>query len=416
MEFDDLTARISLEGDLTCRLRLESPSVAQEPLDLAWDGREFASWISKLDRRTLSSDALAGYAANVLGSKIVPTAEWFGKAFAGDRRNIRILLQVGSAAFYDLPWEGLGSLARQTGVGPVTVVRIPLWRSTLAELPVSLPLRVLGISPNPKIRYSMDVHRELELVKPLLPDVIWRPLEEPQTPEALRKFADDFQPHVLHFIGHGGCDGEGGSLVMANAAGEPDWVTARQLTEMLPPSVRLLCLSSPTTTRNYDLRAFGRLASDSSASRMPSVIFSSTAIDSNEGIKLFWEAVYNDIVNSGSVMEAYAAGEKAFHCAPDISSFPGFGLALRETGDVQFVFSKDRAFETDSADSPAALAVQLASRLANDIALQAANCGTAVPEILMRHAAAQREVAAKLQKNPVPFRGIGTSFPQIEAR
>ena len=141
----------------------------------------------------------------------------------------------------------------------------------------------------------------------------------------------EHQPHVLHFIGHAALSRGEGCLVCEDGRQLSDWVTPSRLAGMLPPSVGLLCLSSPSEVRNYQILGFPRLAQSSSALSLPSMVANQYQVNRDRSTR-FWKAFYKALAHTQCdlIEAAWRAGQPdaANAVVPDL---PAFALYLRGT-------------------------------------------------------------------------------------
>ncbi len=175
-----------------------------------------------------------------------------------DRVPFRLLLRIRGATLARLPWEFL--FDRQLGdylALNVPVVRCLEVMQPLAPVPVTLPLRILGVISRPHDREALDVAAEQEALSaalaPLGADRVrldWLP---GQRWEDLWRAARTGPWHVLHFIGHGGFDADRGEgfLELADDTGAARPVYASDLGRLLQDngSLRVVVLNACETAR-----------------------------------------------------------------------------------------------------------------------------------------------------------------------
>jgi hypothetical protein len=134
------------------------------------------------------------------------------------RRGLRLRLRVRDAALAVLPWEFLYDAA--TGGYLCLSLSTPVVRhhdgpGPSAPLPVTPPLRVLGLVAGPPGLPALDASRERGWVEAALAPLLTAGLAElvwvqGQTWRALREALLAGPWHVFHFVGHGGVGGVGG--------------------------------------------------------------------------------------------------------------------------------------------------------------------------------------------------------------
>jgi len=183
-----------------------------------------------------------------------------------------------------LPWEFLYndrrrsflSLSRLTPVVRYLDVQAPTTRPQ-----ISLPLRILVVITSPLGLPPLDLPREKEFIQQAWgsrPEVSVEFLD-PATPSALQTKLWDWQPHVIHFMGHGHFDEitGAGALLLVDHRNKPKPITGVQLGVLLSnaPSVRLAFLNacqSATLSRSNDLDPFSGVATALVMAGLPAVV------------------------------------------------------------------------------------------------------------------------------------------------
>lgn len=177
------------------------------------------------------------------------TSGWADKG-AGLR--IRLSFDTSAGALNDgavLPWELTWSPHREEflGLDPQTpMVRYIDSLKPQRAIEVGPPLRVLLVAANPD--EDLDLEGEQRAIVESVGDSGLLEIEllaEP-TLESLKECLYDGQFQVLHFMGHGGFDEDGGFLVFESADGEERGVTDRVLANALSSvqSLRLVVLAA----------------------------------------------------------------------------------------------------------------------------------------------------------------------------
>jgi hypothetical protein len=174
-------------------------------------------------------------------------------------KGLRLRLRIRAGELIALPWELVYdperreflSLSRRAPV----VRHLTAPHPTVAR-PVSPPLHMLVVPASPSDLTPLDVEGEVktlqETVKPLLEEGTLA-LDVLQTPtvRALWQHLTDRPPHIVHFIGHGGFDGEEGYLALEDPAGQTKRLDARELKVLLSNApVRLAVLNACLTARD----------------------------------------------------------------------------------------------------------------------------------------------------------------------
>lgn len=183
-----------------------------------------------------------------------------------------------------LPWEFLYNdrrrsflaLNRLTPIVRYLDVQAPTDRPQL-----SLPLRVLVVIASPVGLPPLDLPGEQELIRQAWgsrPEVSVQFLN-PATPSALQAKLWDWQPHVLHFMGHGHFDTltGAGALLFVDHQNQPKPIVGAQLGVLLSnaPSVRLAFLNacqSAELSRSSNLDPFSGVAAALVIAGLPAVV------------------------------------------------------------------------------------------------------------------------------------------------
>lgn len=140
------------------------------------------------------------------------------------------VLEIAPLSLRLLPWE----LLRNDLDALFLDANVPVSRQTVLPgapdvpmAPLTWPLRVLVVLAwNPrdeKIKGGLEVEAIQDATCRLRHWYDVELLRQP-TKEALKERYDLFQPHILHFIGHGGSSPQGGLLEVWNDAGAQDWM------------------------------------------------------------------------------------------------------------------------------------------------------------------------------------------------
>jgi len=177
-------------------------------------------------------------------------------AVAAERgEGLRVVLRIGDPALAGLPWEAMYDEAAGSYVCRrnqlVRHVGVP---SAATPLPVTPPLRILGIVSSPRGLALLDVDKEKDqLTRALrrlstdgLVDLTWAPSA---TWADLQDALLSGEWHVVHFIGHGDFDPDRdeGVLALTGEDGRMHLVQASRLVDLLGqarPVPRLVVLNS----------------------------------------------------------------------------------------------------------------------------------------------------------------------------
>jgi WD40 repeat protein len=174
---------------------------------------------------------------------------------AGRGQQLRVVVRTDDPALAGLPWEAMYDEVNDRYVCRVQpLVRQVNVASPVMPLQVDLPLRILAVVSSPTGLEGLDVDTEKHLLTAALArltderraDLVW-------APSAV--WADLHETllggpwHVLHFVGHGRLEpgSSEGELALTRVGGEPDWVRASRLVDLLGrarPHPRLVVLNS----------------------------------------------------------------------------------------------------------------------------------------------------------------------------
>src|SRR5215207_661371 len=219
----------------------------------------------------------------------------------------RLKISSNSSAIDDLPWEWLND---GTGLPFALRPQVRLARSVpirLAMPPMRLeaPLRVLLFTTNPKDERLLHSPREIQAIKPRLsaPPYTLKVLEEP-TWGALVAALRAEQPHILHYVGHTGLERGEGNLILHDSNHLSHWISGQDLSWVLPPTVRLLCLGTCFTAPNYQILGLSRLALTSAKYRLPTSVANRYQV-TESSVEVFWRAFYSSLAYHGNANEAF---------------------------------------------------------------------------------------------------------------
>jgi hypothetical protein len=310
----------------------------------------------------------------------------------------RLKISGNSPLIGDLPWEWLSDEKGPLALRPeVRLVRSVPLRLQTPPLTVEPPVRVLLVITNPKDERLLNPFQEIEAVIQRLqaPPYTVRVLEEP-TWEALEMALKD-EPHILHYIGHAGIDRGEGNIILHDSRNISHWISGPDLSQALPLTVRLLCLSTCFTAPNYQILGLPRLAHTAASYRLPTTVTNCSPVD-QMSVRTFWGEFYAALeMENGNVNEAFhrAQGAVATSTA-DNATWGSFSLVIRDrSGEVFRLEAAGASSKERQADE---IQAQLASRLANDLAVQMAVLGAEASDSLRETVAKEILMASDLTK------------------
>jgi len=296
-------------------------------------------------------------------------------------------------AVSDLPWEWLSD-----GQEPFIALRpgVRLTRSVPLRLPVpalsvTKPLQVLVVLANPEVG-GLNLGRELDAVTEGIEAAGCRlQVAQERSIAGLQHLLDRDPPNVLHYIGHAGLSHGEGNLILQDRDARSYWLSATQLSELLPPSVRLLCLSTCFTVDNYQITGLHRLAQAPTLLKLPTVVANQYPV-SEQAVRVFWRVFYRALLDDGNVNEATALARKAVaETESAFADWGSFSLVLRDQSGVSFAFGPEEAHPGKRAEE---IEAQFAVRLANDLAEQVYAFGESTPPGLRRQYEVETERAS----------------------
>jgi len=229
----------------------------------------------------------------------------------------------GGTRLASLPWELLYRRETRDHLSRnlwTPVVRFLLTRETRELTPLDDDLRILLVSANPEGSARLDLAGETAALEAAWSEVGLdvRHLENPSGREGdLRKAIRRFDPHVLHFMGHGALDertGEGG-LVLGERHGRPRVYTAAVLRDDVRAgsSLRFVCLNACTTgrlPRRQGQDPFSGLAASLVMAGVPAVVAMQFPV-SDRAALAFSEGLYRALAAGDPVDAAVAEGRMA---------------------------------------------------------------------------------------------------------
>ncbi len=281
----------------------------------------------------------------------------------------RVAIVSRSTGVDDVPWEwlnsGAGPAALVAAADHIRFIRLVPCRFAPPSLTATPPIRILTVMTNPKDERLLNPYIERQLIMNSVQAGGYevRDLFEPRMDalvEALR-----WSPHIIHYVGHAGITGQSGAIILHDQRDGTRWVTAAELSQALPPSVRLLCLSTCVTAENYQVGGLVKIAHSPSDVTLPTTIVNQYAIDQNAAAT-FWGEFYPSLLaHKGDVVEAFHhARRRVSENAGDTWSWASFALVVRDgTG---FPLRIAAAVTTERV--VAEIQAQWATRIANTLA------------------------------------------------
>ncbi len=245
-------------------------------------------------------------------------------AVRSQRQGLRIKIHVDPEASPELaalPWEYLYNHRRRAFISLNRLT--PIIRYLDVQAPtdrprIQPPLRVLVAIASPLDQPPLDVPGERRLIEQAWGGCAGVTVEflEQATPPALQARLWDWQPHALHFTGHGTFDdGTGaGALLFTDEQGGSRPVTGSQLAMLLSnaPSVRLAYLNacqSAELSRSRNLDPFSGVAAALVLAGLPAVVAMQFPISDRSALA-FANGFYPRLAAGEAVDVAVAAGRE----------------------------------------------------------------------------------------------------------
>ncbi len=299
-----------------------------------------------------------------------PPPDWLWALVPADARQkvtssvepIQIMVESGNVAIDLLPWESLPRL----DLNPAGMSVARLVPSSLKPPPITvvLPLRLLLISSNSDDDLAFSEQDRTVLKAAADPQFYNVQEVRDATGTSVMAVVHEFDPHIVHFMGHGGIvSGEGAVVMRDEKTGLTNWIRASQVSRGLPVSTRLLCISTGFSQRNYDISGLVGFANAPQSVRLPTSIVNRSEVD-QAGVSAFWRKFYSGLVDErGNVLGAYNAAVAHLAVAGTATPPESFSLVVREGGYRPLRLGKS----IDPAQHAAEVQAQLAARLAADL-------------------------------------------------
>jgi hypothetical protein len=316
-------------------IRATTGSQAQGELRLPFDKQELENRLLALENALLRS----GTRRRRIRSQEEQTVQTFGRELfeallGGEARDcyeesrekarqqnkgLRLKLRVQPPEIARLPWEFLYDPDRAEYLclsHATPLVRAPDLRQRVELLPVTPPLRILGMIASPVNLDALDVEHEKSLVEESIKGLRERGQVEftwlqGQTWKDLQRAMRQGPWHIFHFIGHGDYDPirDEGLIALANEAGYSRPLRAEDLAQLLKGHfhLRLVLLNSCEGARGSERDAFSSTAATLVRPGIPAVLAMQYEITDEAAIEFsrtFYEAIADGLPVDAAVAEA----------------------------------------------------------------------------------------------------------------
>ncbi|HFQ94230.1 MAG TPA: CHAT domain-containing protein, partial [Anaerolineae bacterium] len=243
---------------------------------------------------------LAGYGERLYGflfgdGQALESFLKYNDAYA-QSTHLALALHSNAAVLWRLPWEyihdGREFLALH---GKFQLSRRPYELGELARDPIQLPLRLLVIVSSPEDQVELNTEKEISAIQEALDDAERRGLIRTEylddaTLEAIGDALKTFNPHVIHYTGHGVYKRQEARsyLALEKENGRTQLAGIRELRPHLQnaPALRLALLSGCQTAQTSDSDAFSGVATGMLEAGIPAVVAMQFSILDSSGIRL----------------------------------------------------------------------------------------------------------------------------------
>jgi formylglycine-generating enzyme required for sulfatase activity len=237
-------------------------------------------------------------------------------------KGVRLNLLIQPPHLAALPWEFLHDPRRRDYIAldPHTpLVRYPEVAQRVAPLPVTPPLRILGLVANPTDLHRLDVEAEQQQVMTALQPLLERGLVEVTwlPGQGWRELQQWMRPgygpwHIFHFIGHGSFDPhrDEGRIFLADEQGQAQAISATQLSRLLAfqrGTLRLAILNACEGARGGKFDVLSSTAATLVLDGLPAVLAMQYAITDSAALEFartFYSALGDNLPVDAAVAEA----------------------------------------------------------------------------------------------------------------
>lgn len=226
-------------------------------------------------------------------------------------KGVRVKLNILPPGLAVLPWEFLYDPRRRDYVclDPNTpLIRYTELPLTVPRLPVTPPLRILGVCINAVDLGGLDLAEEQRRMENAVRglqaqgqvELTWL---EGQTSDDLQRAMRRGPWHILHFIGHGSFDAvrDEGTIILADEQGKAAPLSASQLARLLQrqrSSLRLVLLNACEGARGGQQDLFSSTATTLIGSGIPAVLAMQYEITDEAAVQFartFYEALADNL-------------------------------------------------------------------------------------------------------------------------
>ncbi len=236
-------------------------------------------------------------------------------------KRLRILLHLQNPKLYGIPWESLYSSEFDIHLALNKNCSIVRRIKQVNPFPATLlrsPIRILAVFASPKNLAPLAIDAEVEVIQKVIKDAVLNKkvdlrilAHEQATVENFQRNLRDFQPNVLHFVGHSGFEEDQAKFFFVASDGLGHALSSRDIKTLLsgsPISLIVLngCHTGAAETSEIAENIAGRLVGDG----VPVVVATTNAIEDRAAI-LFSREFYSSITNTFNIEEALLEARRA---------------------------------------------------------------------------------------------------------
>jgi hypothetical protein len=240
-------------------------------------------------------------------------------------KGVRIRLEIRPPELSSLPWEYCYDEIKRDYLAkdrltPIVRYIDRMYTPDLLEAP--RPLKILMVLASPKNLPALDASKELEIMQKAISSLgneVQLEVVQGSTASisAVHDKIQDFQPHVLHFVGHGQFDGEKGAIFLVDEEGNNEaWYDYKLASTLRNSSVKLVVLNACQTAKSSDQRALVGVAPRLVTADIPAVIAMQFAVPDKVALK-YTEALYKNLARGQALDEAITQMRIAVHNLSD---------------------------------------------------------------------------------------------------
>jgi len=335
-DYENFDIRIGLRHEDSRRYPLSANSPAGDTSTilqtLPLDDEAFGDIVYYL-REQMAGSHHAEQLGKQLRNFLFPTEIWslYGRSLTmvkeRGKKGLRVRIHVSldsSPELSQIPWEYCEGDRTYLALDETTpVVRYIATDRPPAPIAVPETVRILLVIASPSDLAPLDVKAEEERIQQALAPLKATGLVDVKVvfQTTRRKLFDNFNsfdPHILHFIGHGELNNKGeGALILENEAGKSESVDAKKMLVLLQNSnVKLVILNACETAASGEGKAFMGVAPRLVWAGIPAVIAMQFAIPDLVAIT-FTQDLYNALAQGKPLDMAMTAARKGAYFVND---------------------------------------------------------------------------------------------------